>query len=197
MIYRVIPLEGFLNLEMIQVAKHINGKVVVDFRKTLLENDVLDSSSANNLKRKVGILLKRFAVLDEILIDELANADIATTEFITFYSVLKNEKLLFDFLNETIYNNYIKLKKYITKEEMDSFMIEKARQVQEINNCTEDSKNRMKNKVLEFSIKGGYLKKEKNDYTIIFPSVSRRTVEHIRKIESNELVSMLFLEKGI
>lgn len=197
MIYRVIPLEGFLNLEMIQVAKHINGKVVVDFRKTLLENDVLDSSSANNLKRKVGILLKRFAVLDEILIDELANADIATTEFITFYSVLKNEKLLFDFLNETIYNNYIKLKKYITKEEMDSFMIEKARQVQEINNWTEDSKNRMKNKVLEFSIKGGYLKKEKNDYTIIFPSVSRRTVEHIRKIESNELVSMLFLEKGI
>lgn len=197
MIYRVIPLEGFLNLEMIQVAKHINGKVVVDFRKTLLENDVLDSSSANNLKRKVGILLKRFAVLDEILIDELANADIATTEFITFYSVLKNEKLLFDFLNETIYNNYIKLKKYITKEEMDSFMIEKARQVQEINNWTEDSKNRMKNKVLEFSIKGGYLKKEKNDYTIIFPSVSKRTVEHIRKIESNELVSMLFLEKGI
>ncbi len=197
MIYRVIPLEGFLNLEMIQVAKHINGKVVDDFRKTLLENDVLDSSSANNLKRKVGILLKRFAVLDEILIDELANADIATTEFITFYSVLKNEKLLFDFLNETIYNNYIKLKKYITKEEMDSFMIEKARQVQEINNWTEDSKNRMKNKVLEFSIKGGYLKKEKNDYTIIFPSVSRRTVEHIRKIESNELVSMLFLEKGI
>lgn len=197
MIYRVIPLEGFLNLEMIQVAKHINGKVVVDFRKTLLENDVLDSSSANNLKRKVGILLKRFAVLDEILIDELANADIATTEFITFYSVLKNEKLLFDFLNETIYNNYIKLKKYITKEEIDSFMIEKARQVQEINNWTEDSKNRMKNKVLEFSIKGGYLKKEKNDYTIIFPSVSKRTVEHIRKIESNELVSMLFLEKGI
>ncbi len=197
MIYRVIPLEGFLNLEMIQVAKHINGKVVDDFRKTLLENDVLDSSSANNLKRKVGILLKRFAVLDEILIDELANADIATTEFITFYSVLKNEKLLFDFLNETIYNNYIKLKKYITKEEIDSFMIEKARQVQEINNWTEDSKNRMKNKVLEFSIKGGYLKKEKNDYTIIFPSVSRRTVEHIRKIESNELVSMLFLEKGI
>lgn len=197
MIYRVIPLEGFLNLEMIQVAKHINGKVVDDFRKTLLENDVLDSSSANNLKRKVGILLKRFAVLDEILIDELANADIATTEFITFYSVLKNEKLLFDFLNETIYNNYIKLKKYITKEEMDSFMIEKARQVQEINNWTEDSKNRMKNKVLEFSIKGGYLKKEKNDYTIIFPSVSKRTVEHIRKIESNELVSMLFLEKGI
>ena len=197
MIYRVIPLEGFLNLEMIQVAKHINGKVVVDFRKTLLENDVLDSSSANNLKRKVGILLKRFAVLDEILIDELANADIATTEFITFYSVLKNEKLLFDFLNETIYNNYIKLKKYITKEEIDSFIIEKARQVQEINNWTEDSKNRMKNKVLEFSIKGGYLKKEKNDYTIIFPSVSKRTVEHIRKIESNELVSMLFLEKGI
>ena len=197
MIYRVIPLEGFLNLEMIQVAKHINGKVVVDFRKTLLENDVLDSSSANNLKRKVGILLKRFAVLDEILIDELANADIATTEFITFYSVLKNEKLLFDFLNETIYNNYIKLKKYITKEEIDSFMIEKARQVQEINSWTEDSKNRMKNKVLEFSIKGGYLKKEKNDYTIIFPSVSKRTVEHIRKIESNELVSMLFLEKGI
>lgn len=197
MIYRVIPLEGFLNLEMIQVAKHINGKVVVDFRKTLLENDVLDSSSANNLKRKVGILLKRFAVLDEILIDELANADIATTEFITFYSVLKNEKLLFDFLNETIYSNYIKLKKYVTKEEIDSFMIEKARQVQEINNWTEDSKNRMKNKVLEFSIKGGYLKKEKNDYTIIFPSVSRRTVEHIRKIESNELGSMLFLEKGI
>ncbi len=197
MIYRVIPLEGFLNLEMIQVAKHINGKEINDLRKILLEEEVLDSSSSNNLRRKAGILVKRFSILDNVLIDELANADIATTEFITYYSILKNEKLLFDFLNEVIFSNFVKLKKYITKEEIENFIAEKSRQIEEISKWTEDSKNRMKNKILEFSIKGGYLKKEKNDYTIIFPSVSKKTVEHIRRIETNELVSMLFLEKGI
>ena len=76
-------------------------------------------------------------------------------------------------------------------------MVEKARQVEEVNNWTEGTKKRMKSKIVEFSIKGGYLKKEKNDYTIIFPSVSKKTVEHIRRIETNELVSMLFLEKGL
>ena len=197
MIYRAILEEAFLNLEMIQVAQYMKNKKIDDLRQVLLKEEILDYSTANNLKRKVGSLIKRFNSLDSTLIEELGEGDIATTEFITFYSIVKNEKILFDFLNETIYSNYIKLKKYITKEEIDSFMIEKARQVQEINNWTEDSKNRMKNKVLEFSIKGGYLKKEKNDYTIIFPSVSKRTVEHIRKIESNELVPMLFLEKGI
>ena len=197
MIYRAILEEAFLNLEMIQVAQYLNDKEINDLRQALLHAEVLDYSSPNNLKRKVGSLVKRFNALDSSLITDLREGDIATTEFITFYSIVKNEKILFDFLNEVIYNNYIKLKKYITKEEIDSFMVEKARQIEEVNNWTEGTKKRMKSKIVEFSIKGGYLKKEKNDYTIIFPSVSKKTVEHIRRIETNELVSMLFLEKGI
>ncbi len=197
MIYRAILEEAFLNLEMIQVAQYMKNKKIDDLRQVLLKEEILDYSSANNLKRKVGSLIKRFNSLDSTLIEELGEGDIATTEFITFYSIVKNEKILFDFLSEVIYSNYIKLKKYVSKEEIDNFMLEKARQVEEVNNWTEGTKKRMKSKIVEFSIKGGYLKKEKNDYTIIFPSVSRRTVEHIRKIESNELVSMLFLEKGI
>ncbi len=197
MIYRAILEEAFLNLEMIQVAQYMKNKKIDDLRQVLLKEEILDYSSANNLKRKVGSLIKRFNSLDSTLIEELGEGDIATTEFITFYSIVKNEKILFDFLSEVIYSNYIKLKKYVSKEEIDNFMLEKARQVEEVNNWTEGTKKRMKSKIVEFSIKGGYLKKEKNDYTIIFPSVSKRTVEHIRKIESNELVSMLFLEKGI
>lgn len=197
MIYRAILEEAFLNLEMIQVAQYMKNKKIDDLRQVLLKEEILDYSSANNLKRKVGSLIKRFNSLDSTLIEELGEGDIATTEFITFYSIVKNEKILFDFLSEVIYSNYIKLKKYVSKEEIDNFMLEKARQVEEVNNWTEGTKKRMKSKIVEFSIKGGYLKKEKNDYTIIFPSVSKKTVEHIRKIESNELVSMLFLEKGI
>ena len=196
MVYRVIPLEGFLNLEMIQAARFINGNIIKDLRKSLQEEEILDYSSANNLKRKVGILIKRFSVLDDLLVKELVEADIATTEFITFYSIVKNERILYDFLNEIIFSNYIKLKKYITKDEIDNFIIEKARQVEEVNKWTDATKQRMKNKIIEFSMKGGYLKKGDNDYTIVFPSVSKKTVEHIKKIESDELSAILFLEKG-
>lgn len=196
MVYRVIPLEGFLNLEMIQAARFINGNIIKDLRKSLQEEEILDYSSANNLKRKVGILIKRFSVLDDLLVKELVEADIATTEFITFYSIVKNERILYDFLNEIIFSNYIKLKKYITKDEIDNFIIEKARQVEEVNKWTDATKQRMKNKVVEFSMKGGYLKKGDSDYTIVFPSVSKKTVEHIKKIESDELSAILFLEKG-
>ena len=196
MVYRVIPLEGFLNLEMIQAARFINGNIIKDLRKSLQEEEILDYSSANNLKRKVGILIKRFSVLDDLLVNELVEADIATTEFITFYSIVKNERILYDFLNEIIFSNYIKLKKYITKDEIDNFIIEKARQVEEVNKWTDATKQRMKNKIIEFSMKGGYLKKGDSDYTIVFPSVSKKTVEHIKKIESDELSAILFLEKG-
>ncbi len=196
MVYRVIPLEGFLNLEMIQAARFINGNIIKDLRKSLQEEEILDYSSANNLKRKVGILIKRFSVLDDLLVKELVEADIATTEFITFYSIVKNERILYDFLNEIIFSNYIKLKKYITKDEIDNFIIEKARQVEEVNKWTDATKQRMKNKIIEFSMKGGYLKKGDSDYTIVFPSVSKKTVEHIKKIESDELSAILFLEKG-
>ena len=196
MVYRVIPLEGFLNLEMIQAARFINGNIIKDLRKSLQEEEILDYSSANNLKRKVGILIKRFSVLDDLLVKELVEADIATTEFITFYSIVKNERILYDFLNEIIFSNYIKLKKYITKDEIDNFIIEKARQVEEVNKWTDATKQRMKNKIIEFSMKGGYLKKGDSDYTIVFPSVNKKTVEHIKKIESDELSAILFLEKG-
>lgn len=196
MVYRAILDESFLNLEMIQVAQNIKGKDILDLRKLLLEGDILDYSSQNNLKRKSGSLVKRFLVLDEFLLNQLTDADISTTEFITFYSIVKNERIIFDFLNEIIFSNYIKLKKYITKDEIDNFIIEKARQVEEVNKWTDATKQRMKNKIIEFSMKGGYLKKGDSDYTIIFPSVSKKTVEHIKKIESDELSAILFLEKG-
>ena len=166
MVYRAILDESFLNLEMIQVAQNIKGKEILDLRKLLLEGDILDYSSQNNLKRKSGSLVKRFLVLDEFL------------------------------LNQIIFSNYIKLKKYITKDEIDNFIIEKARQVEEVNKWTDATKQRMKNKIIEFSMKGGYLKKGDSDYTIVFPSVSKKTVEHIKKIESDELSAILFLEKG-
>ena len=155
MVYRAILDESFLNLEMIQVAQNIKGKEILDLRKLLLEGDILDYSSQNNLKRKSGSLVKRFLVLDEFLLNQLTDADISTTEFITFYSIVKNERIIFDFLNEIIFSNYIKLKKYITKDEIDNFIIEKARQVEEVNKWTDATKQRMKNKIIEFSMKGG------------------------------------------
>ena len=54
MVYRAILDESFLNLEMIQVAQNIKGKDILDLRKLLLEGDILDYSSQNNLKRKLG-----------------------------------------------------------------------------------------------------------------------------------------------
>jgi len=95
MIYRAILEEAFLNLEMIQVAQYLKNKEVNDLRQALLKEDILDHSSLNNLRRKVGSLVKRFKSLDSILITELCEGDISTTEFISFYSIVKNEKILF------------------------------------------------------------------------------------------------------
>ena len=46
----------------------------------------------------------------------------------------------------------MKLKKYITKDEIDNFMTEKARQIEEVENWTESSRKRMKNKIVECKI---------------------------------------------
>ncbi len=197
MVYRAIVSESFWHLEMIQTAINIKDKNIEDLRKYIIEGDFLDYSSANSYKRKIGTIVKRFSVLDKVLIEELVEADSKTTEFINFYSIIKNEKLFYDFLNELIFSNFMKLKKYITKEEINTFMNEKARQIEAVNNWTESSRKRMKSKIVEFCIKGGYIQKEKEDYSIKIPSVNKRVREHLANIETKEINNILFLQKGI
>jgi hypothetical protein len=197
MIYRATVSESFWQLEMIQTALNIKDKQIENLRKYIVESEFLDYTTANNLNKKLGALVKRFAVLDIVLIEELAQADTKTAEFITFYSIVKNERIVYDFLNEIIFSNFMKLKKYITKDEIDNFMTEKARQIEEVENWTESSRKRMKNKIVEFCLKGGYLSKDKEDYLINIPSVGKRVKEHLKKIESIEINNILFLQKEI
>ena len=197
MVYRAIVSESFWHLEMIQTAINIKDKNIEDLRKYIIEGDFLDYSSVNNYNKKLGSIVKRASVLDKVLIEELVEADSKTTEFINFYSIIKNEKLFYDFLNELIFSNFMKLKKYITKEEINTFMNEKARQIEAVNNWTESSRKRMKSKIVEFCIKGGYIQKEKEDYSIKIPSVNKRVREHLANIETKEINNILFLQKGI
>lgn len=197
MIYRTMGSESFWNIEMIQIALNINNKEVSDLRKFISEGEFIDYTSGSNFKKKIGGLIKRIEVLDSVLINELAIGDTKTSEFITFYSILKNERIVYDFLNEIVFSDFIKLKKYITREEIDSFIIEKSRQIEKVGNWSNSSKDRMKSKIIEFFIKGGYLLKRKNDYSIVLPSVSKRVREHLLKTETLELNNILFFQKGI
>ena len=118
MIYRATVSESFWQLEMIQTALNIKDKQIENLRKYIVESEFLDYTTANNLNKKLGALVKRFAVLDSVLIEELAQADTKTAEFITFYSIVKNERIVYDFLNEIIFSNFMKLKKYIGQNDV-------------------------------------------------------------------------------
>lgn len=185
MIYRAINSENFWQMEMIQTAINISDKKIDNLRDYIKNEKIIDYTSESNLNKKAGGIAKRINSLDIFLIKELANGDVVTSKFLILYSIIKTERIMYDFLNELIFSNHFKLKMYITKNEIDDFISNKILQVPEISKWTEATVKRMKSKIVEFFIQGGYLIKEKNDYTIATPNINPKVKKYILENNGN------------
>lgn len=185
MIYRAINSENFWQMEMIQTAINISDKQIENLRDYIKSEKIIDYTSESNLNKKAGGIAKRMNSLDIFLIKEMASGDVVTSKFLILYSIINTEKIMYDFLNELIFSNHFKLKMYITKNEIDNFISNKILQVPEISKWTEATVKRMKSKIVEFFIQGGYLIKEKNDYTIATPNINPKVKKYILENNGN------------
>jgi hypothetical protein len=94
------------------------------FEKCFREN-MIGISSLSRRKEVTNEIYRRLINLDIKLLKELISQDLITSKFILVYAVSKVDNLFFDFLNLTYREALLGDKKYISRDDFDSFFLSK------------------------------------------------------------------------
>ena len=91
----------------------------------------------------------------------LVNSDTNTTKFIIFYSILCNERIVAEFMDEVIREKYNNYDYYLKDSEFIKFLENKAEQSEIIENWSDPTKKKIILKLKNFLTESGFIKKEK------------------------------------
>jgi hypothetical protein len=94
------------------------------FEKCFREN-MIGISSLSRRREVTNEIYRRLINLDIKLLKELISQDLITSKFILVYAVSKVDNLFFDFLNLTYREALLGDKKYISRDDFDSFFLSK------------------------------------------------------------------------
>ena len=142
-----------------------------------LSENIYKVVSERRSKRMAGHLYNRFNDFSEDLLRYFVSADPDASKLIVLISIIKNDKLFFEFIHE-VFREHILLGNYTIKDsDLDIFFMNKSNQSEIIENWTEKTTNRLKTMYKSFLIEAGLLEKDGNDYNIILPFIDYRLKE--------------------
>ena len=142
-----------------------------------LNENIYQVDSERRAKDIANVTYRRLKDFPEKLLEFFVNADVNSSKIIVLISILKNDKLLFEFMYEIfreriILGNY-RLKKY----DFDIFFKNKSQQSEIIENWAEKTIKKLSSRYRIFLSEAGLLEKDDKDYKIILPFLDFRLRE--------------------
>jgi hypothetical protein len=196
--YRAITSENFYYNEMKKVARAVveNPAILEELREYLLEKDLMDSTSEYNFKKKLGAVKKRINVLTPELIKSMAEEDPNIGRFINFYSILLNERIILEFMDEVVKPKYYGYDSHLYESEIIGFILEKGDHSEKVHGWSEAAKKKMAVKIKNFMKEAGYLLEEKGELVITRPIIPYDIIEMIGyRGHKNILAAMLYEDR--
>ena len=142
-----------------------------------LNENIYQVDSERRAKRMVGNLYRRLKDFPEELLQFFVNADVNSSKIIVLISILKNDKLFFEFMYE-VFREHIILGNYtLNNSDFNIFFTNKAQQSEIIENWTETTVRKVSSTYRLFLSEAGLLEKDDNDYKIILPFLDFRLRE--------------------
>ncbi len=84
-------------------------------------NNYIEIESPDRRREITNVLYKRLSSLDQYLLSEFYNGDVATSKFILAYAIAKTDTLFFDFMAEVYREALLGDKHYLSIDDFDNF----------------------------------------------------------------------------
>lgn len=147
---------SFLYVELKELCKlKDNNYAEKGIEKKIYEENIFYLNSKNRKRNISSLLFKRLKVLDEFLINELLESDIQVGKIINFYSILKTDKLYYEFMYEVYREKTILEKKFIDDKDFDKFFRLKKGQSDTIGNWKESTLKKVRQLYKRFIVSSG------------------------------------------
>ncbi|AYD39512.1 DUF1819 family protein [Clostridium fermenticellae] len=173
----------YLYKETKKAAKLIKeGLAVNDIKKKSIEDNIFQLESEARKKEIASIITTRLKGLDEFIIHKISEGSIETSKILVLYSIVKTDRLFFEFMNEIYKENLLLKDLFIRDKDFNMFFQSKREQSDKVASWTESTFKKLKQVYIRILFESGLIKNQKGDREISTPILEREVKEHIYKI---------------
>lgn len=155
--------ESFLLYELKIVAKlKKEGYTDKEIRKRVLEENLFQYKFTSSISRRLTPLIQRINLLDEKLIDRLIEDSLGDGIVINLYSIMKNDRLFFEFMNEVMREKLKSNNEVLEKKDINIFIETKIEQNEGIASWSDSTVNKIKQVIKKILMEAKVIEDNKN-----------------------------------
>ncbi|MGI6066020.1 MAG: DUF1819 family protein [Bacillota bacterium] len=149
----------------------INGKDKNEIKELAIKENIYQARSEDRKRRIFGVAIKRLETLPDSLVEQIAYGDIGTVKLLVLISIMKTDRLFFEFVYNVHRQAIILGENKITDRAINTFFDDKKAQSQVVAGWSESAINKLKQCCTKMLFEAGVLKSATGDRNIIIPSV--------------------------
>lgn len=170
------------------------GYTYKEIRQKSYKENIFQARSENAKIKVASGVIARLSSLDDTLIDMLCKCNLETANQIAIYSIMKTDKLFFDYMNE-IYKDKIILKDYkIQDSDIKIFIHRKQEQIPEVASWVDTTIKRLTSQYGTYLKDANFINKNKDYMELIVPIVDKSLKDYLIEIGDEIYLSAMIGE---
>ncbi len=179
-----IKTKPFLYIELKKMAKlKVNNSEMSysELKNKAVEDNIFQYNTVSRRKGVASAITKRIKVLDDYLIDKLLEGTIDTSKQIAIYTILKTDRLFYEFMDEVYKDKYQVREPYLTDKDFNIFFKHKAEQSERVATWVDYTYYKLKQVIIRVLFEADFIKDQK-EREIKKAIISEELTEHLNSI---------------
>lgn len=176
-----IKARSFLYLEMKKASNlYLQGFSIDEIKQKALEENIFLLKTESRIKEIASTIEDRMRALDDFLISKIAQGNLETSKQITLYSILKTDRLFFEFMQEVYCEKYLLMDYMITNKDFSIFFQRKAEQSQRVASWKDYTYYKLEQVYKRTLLEAGFARKSKTNIEITKPIMEKDIIDYLK-----------------
>jgi len=151
-----------------------------EIREEVVENNIFQTKNISRRKEIASTILRRLHQLDTFLQKNLTNNTVETSKAIVLYSIIKTDRLFYEFMFEVIYEKLLIQDLMLKDSEIDTYFNNKKGQSEVVGGWKDYTIYKLKQVYKRILREAGLLHNDNNNLKITVPMIDPNVISHIK-----------------
>lgn len=186
--------KSFWYLESKKTARYmLDGLTREEIRELAIKDNIYQVESEYRAKNLANAIYTRLNSLPEILLRDVVDSDVATSKVLVLISIMKTDRLFFEFMHEVFRNNIILGDLTIKDRDLNLFFQEKKAQSEIVDKWVDKTIKKLKSRYLTVLGYAGVIRTNTDKREIIVPFIDYKIKQ---KLIDNNMAPYLYAITG-
>ncbi|MGN9166194.1 DUF1819 family protein [Tissierellaceae bacterium HCP3S3_D8] len=160
----------------------IQGFSIYDIKNKAIEENIFAVNTEARKREIASTVINRIKVLDDFIMDKIVNGNLQTSKQLALYSILKTDRLFFEFMTE-VYKEKIFLNEMnLTDKNFNIFFRRKAEQSEKIASWKDYTFYKLGQVYKRILTEAGFIRNNKKEIKILPQIIEEEVIEHLKNI---------------